>query len=360
MIKKNFDKIVIVWMCILTIIFMEKASINRVYAAAPNGIAGNGLAGISIDVNAAPYTEYANIPQWGQYAYGPAGCAWFASARVKQLTGKGDTIYSGASWYNSAYAKFQFSRGSTLKAPAIACYSGHVAIVEKIVGDTVYISEGGMSGYGASASTGYTVIRAVNKTEMWHAGAESSNTLLGYVYLGDIPDPISEWTTSVSDITTTNAKVSAKYTASSSVQFQWAGCNFFDMGGNLIAQAGETTNVSGTYINIWYDITGETHNNIILSQGTTYQYQFYVTYNGVDHFSPMYTFTTEKSSDITIPDPVIPDETSRWTTSVSDITTTNAKVSAKYTGSSSVQFQWVGCNFFDMSGNLIAQAGETT
>ena len=43
-------------------------------ASAAAGIANNGHAGITIDINAHPFTTYAN-KSWGQYAYGEAGCA---------------------------------------------------------------------------------------------------------------------------------------------------------------------------------------------------------------------------------------------------------------------------------------------
>ncbi len=108
------------------------------------------------------------------------------------------------------------------------------------------------------------------------------------------PSTSNTWTASASDITYTNAKLSATITTSSSVQFQWAGCNIYDMNGNEIAKAGENTSVKGTYMNIWYDINAETWNHIQLTPGTTYQYQFYATYGGKDYFSPMYKFTTKQ------------------------------------------------------------------
>lgn len=172
--KKNIVKFIILFVVLFFVHPMEK-----VYAGASGGIAGNGLGGISIDVNASPYTDYANIPIWGQYAYGPSGCAWFASARVKQLTGKGDTIYSGQSWYDSAYSSFGFSRGQNIAAPAIICWSGHVAILEKIVGDKAYISEGGNSSVGGT--NGYTIIREVNVSQVETINAN----FLGYVYFNN-------------------------------------------------------------------------------------------------------------------------------------------------------------------------------
>lgn len=106
----------------------------------------------------------------------------------------------------------------------------------------------------------------------------------------------TSWTSSVSNITYTNATVSARVDVSERENFQWAGCNFFDANGNLIAQAGEVTSVSGTYLNIWYDINSETGNKLVLSPGTKYKYQFYVTYNNIDHFGPMCEFTTLSNS----------------------------------------------------------------
>ena len=96
-----------------------------------NGIANNGYDGISINIYAHPYTTYAN-KSYGQYAYGPSGCAWFASARACQLTGKDTVIWSGQSWFDSAYSYYGYSRGSTPMAKALVCYTNHVAVVEAV------------------------------------------------------------------------------------------------------------------------------------------------------------------------------------------------------------------------------------
>ncbi|BEI59025.1 hypothetical protein Blut17040_00540 [Blautia luti] len=85
----NFkSKFLIVALVVILSLFWK---IDVVNATCSSGIKGNG---ISININAAPYTTFASYP-WGQYAYGKEGCAWFASARVKELTGKGSAIYSG-------------------------------------------------------------------------------------------------------------------------------------------------------------------------------------------------------------------------------------------------------------------------
>lgn len=114
--------------------------------------------------------------------------------------------------------------------------------------------------------------------------------------IGSGTDTAIAWTSTVSDITYTNATLSATVSTSTSVQYQWAGCNIFDNNGTMIAQAGENTSVKGYYMNIWYDISAETWNHFQLSPGTTYQYQFYATYGGKDYFSPVYKFTTPQQT----------------------------------------------------------------
>ena len=107
------------------------------------------------------------------------------------------------------------------------------------------------------------------------------------------PTDNSGWTSSASEISETDAKLSARLTLPSKTRFWWAGCNIFDANGNLLVQLGEDTTGNNNYIDIWYNITEESKNHYKLSPGTTYKYHFYVNYNGSDHFSPMYSFTTK-------------------------------------------------------------------
>ena len=131
---------------------------EEAYALASAGIMNNGLGGISIDINAFPYSG-----AWTNGApYGTGGCTWFVGARVRELTGKGAlTTQVGSTWYNSYGASLGFSRGQDIQEGAILCWSGHVAFVEKIEGSTVYMSEGG-STYYSDAAHGYCIIRAIN------------------------------------------------------------------------------------------------------------------------------------------------------------------------------------------------------
>lgn len=150
--------------------------------ASAASIQNNGYKGISININVAPYTTLAAVPNWGQYAYTNSGCAWFATARTKELTGKNiTTIYSGYSWWFSQYSTFGFSRGSTPRAKALACYANHVAVVEQVNGNTITVSTGGYRA--GKSSTGYTAIYDTTRAAL-ESGDAYTGAFYGYVYLG--------------------------------------------------------------------------------------------------------------------------------------------------------------------------------
>lgn len=151
-------------------------------AAARGPIKNNGTNGIYIDILGYPYTNYASIPTWGQYAYTTSGCAWFASARVKELTGKGSNIYSGYSWYYNQYASCGFSRGSTPKAKALACFENHVSVIERVDGNILTISEGGLQG-NENAQYGHCHI-TTSTVSAFQQGNSQTGAFYGYVYIG--------------------------------------------------------------------------------------------------------------------------------------------------------------------------------
>lgn len=137
-------------------------------------IAGNGTGGLYIDINSDPYAYYSR-KSYGQYAYGPSGCAWFASARACQITGKDSPIFAGNTWYNFQYANYGYTRGQTIRAKSLVCYDNHVAVIEAVDGNSVLLSEGGNTYYG---NNGYCVIRYTTISQVQSSG------FLGYVYLG--------------------------------------------------------------------------------------------------------------------------------------------------------------------------------
>lgn len=171
---KKFISILLAFIIMLSVLTVAPFTVSAVSA-----IYGNGTNGIYIDIWSAPYTTYKNKP-YGNNAYTTVGCAWFASARAYQITGVDSPIFSGSSWYNGQYANYGYSRGSTIRAKALACYSNHISVVEKVEGNTVTISEGGISDY-RYADSGYCAIRTMSVADVQSA---RGGNFLGYVYLG--------------------------------------------------------------------------------------------------------------------------------------------------------------------------------
>lgn len=144
-------------------------------ALAPSGIMNNGLNGIYIDINRAPYTTLAETTS---YAYRRGGCAWFASARARELTGKNISIHGPSNWWNTYYANYGFTRGSVPRAKCFAIYSNHMLVVERVDGDVITVSEGATPQ--SDADHGYCIIYTTNRQKL-----ESSNggAFIGYIYL---------------------------------------------------------------------------------------------------------------------------------------------------------------------------------
>lgn len=288
----------------LAVLFVSSLSVN---AAAPSGIAGNGVGGIYIDINAAPYTAYANIPTWGQYAYGPAGCAWFASARVNQLTGANCTIYSGKSWYNSAYSSFGFSRGTGLRAKALACYENHVAVVESVNGNNVVVSEGGYESSNSNASTGYCIIHTMSKAQLESA---RNGAFLGYVYLsagGSSPSGHVEYSSiSVGWVDTWNALLQGKINNPSRLTVSSVGVQIWDSTGNMVVNHSEACGLSTSTVNQELNIVGEAFPTG-LKQGETYTFRMWANANGTTYQSEKGSFTIRDDQQPVITDVYVSD-----------------------------------------------------
>lgn len=269
--------------------------------AANYTIANNGTGGIWIDIMGSPYSNFSKIPTWGINAYGEKGCAWFASARAKQITNKNvSTIYSGQNWYNNQYKTYGLARGKDIiKAPAIICFSGHVAILEKIEGDTAYISEGGLYNSGRygnayknwgnwtpiNANNGHCAIHAVSKSEIKSCGGLRSD-FIGFVYLtggNPIPTPIPQ-SASIKAVSCdkydNNLVPRAKVYNPGKRRITTIGVQIRD-GNNVIASKQETIASSLQYVsnaNIWYDCNSEC--GVRLRPGHTYNWQIYANVGG--------------------------------------------------------------------------------
>lgn len=176
--KKSWIKIVLMFIVMLGI---SVCTNKNAYAGAALGIKGNGTNGINININASPYTTYVK-KAYGSYAYGKEGCAWYASARANQITGKDTSILSGYGWYYNGYSIYGYSRGTVIKPNSLACFGNHVVVVEKVNGNNITVSEGGVSGY-SDASHGYCVIRNTTVNDLTKVN-HGYGQFYGYVYLG--------------------------------------------------------------------------------------------------------------------------------------------------------------------------------
>ena len=129
---------------------------------------------------------------------GMPNCTAYAWGRAYELLGKKPNLCTGnaGQWYSYNKSHGYYSYGSTPKLGAIACWddynsnTGHVAVVEKISGNNVTISE---SHYGGTFFDTRTIT------------SNSSNYLtnkrfLGYIYIGNwdsepAPLPSDAWLT---------------------------------------------------------------------------------------------------------------------------------------------------------------------
>lgn len=283
-VKKKFRDFIAMLACLTLVL----GNVMVTQAAGESGISGNGTSGIYIDINSYPYTYYSTVPTWGQWAYTTSGCAWFATSRATQITGKQfSTIYSGSNWYNNAYATYGFSRGSTIRDKSLACYENHIAVVEGIEGNQAVISEGGYTS--TDSAHGYTVIRKRNLSDMGSAG--EGGRLLGYVYLTNAPITVSlSWSGERCEYDTANAFFYAKANANVSGSYTQTGFTLWDEAGNVVASKSENPAYTGSSLEIWYNVTDET--GVVLKAGTNYKYQIYTTFNGTQYKTDVKSFRT--------------------------------------------------------------------
>lgn len=87
------------------------------------------------------YNRELNV--FSKTGYGMPNCTAYAFGRVYEITGEEPLIKRGnaGSWYSINKKNGYYEYGSEPKLGAIACWSNHVAVVEKIDGNTVTASQ---------------------------------------------------------------------------------------------------------------------------------------------------------------------------------------------------------------------------
>lgn len=113
-----------------------------------------------------------------QYVIG--NCTWYAYARASEMNGKwinSNFRWSASKWWDINKQNRYYPYGSTPKVGAIACYSNHVAVVEKVVNGKPYVSE---SGWKLSRS------KPTSASQLYfHYGTPWYSSPKGYIYVSD-------------------------------------------------------------------------------------------------------------------------------------------------------------------------------
>lgn len=131
------------------------------------------------------YNRSLNI--YSQKGYGMPNCTAYAYGRIYEITGEPPLIKSGnaGDWWFTNKRNNYYEYGKEPKLGAIACWSNHVAVVEKIEGSSVTISESHWGG------------RYFN-TKTYSSPYNSYQTFYGYIYASDsifeIEEPVYSYT----------------------------------------------------------------------------------------------------------------------------------------------------------------------
>ena len=102
-------------------------------------------------------TNYSS--SYKQYVIG--NCTWYAYARASEMNGKwinSNFRWSASKWWDINKQNRYYPYGSTPKVGAIACYSNHVAVVEKVVNGKPYVSESGWKPFQFKTDFGFAAV----------------------------------------------------------------------------------------------------------------------------------------------------------------------------------------------------------
>ena len=293
-IKKRYKKIVALVLCL--------GMMTGMFEGVP------GLGEYSVVAEAA----YANHNYDGRIA-----CTWYAWKRAQEKLGITFPNNWGhaVSWYSNASIAGYETNSTIPKANSLAVWShdtdsmGHVAFVEEVIGNSVYLSEGG-----SLQSVNGIYSRVVNKNNMnrsWYSnGVTTHETLLGYIYLDggnsnttnssvqtqspSINQDLSETKYNYIQETTFGRK--AVFRNPSGRQIEDLGMVLYDENGKEITRNHEGTHSSGvgSYKQesfIYEDVTKDL--GIVLEPETNYFYQFFIKVAGSDLvYSDRYSIQT--------------------------------------------------------------------
>ena len=167
--------------------------------------------------------------------------------------------------------------------------------------------------------------------------------------VGPEKEPVEIQNNSVADITETNAKLSAKV-LNNYQKVTEVGCYLGKSQNHLNYKASDKVNITDVYTNVWYENI-PTEFSVALEPGTTYYYQFYAVVNGQTYTGSVGSFTTKKAEN---KDPVV----TFSNLTASNITQTNAILTAKVDNKSKSQIIEIGCYAGINKNNLTLKARQ--
>ena len=265
----------------------------------------------SVPANTNSYYYSANNPfyTWNLWTW----CTWYAYGRAYEILGsKPDLSTKAASrWFSDNKTKYDSGKGGyaystnyySAKLGAIACYSGHVQVVEAVAanGAPSKISTGGHSG-GGGAAFQQPKDKDWTKWRSFRYGQDyDKNTFKGYIYiLNGNANPVATQSVKANfydyaakqSIGTTNAVLAKTITVenASIKNVSKVGIILYNSNGKQIASKEEKPVPAGNKINAWYDVNSEL--KCQLTPGAAYQYKFYAVVNGSTYYSTTWSFRT--------------------------------------------------------------------
>ncbi|MDE6413768.1 MAG: CHAP domain-containing protein [Eubacterium sp.] len=136
------------------------------------------------------YNRTLNV--YAQQGYGMPNCTAYAYGRIYEITGEAPLIKAGnaGDWWFINKRNGYYEYGSEPRVGAIACWSGHVSVVEAVDGNTVTISESHWGG------------RYFNTKVYSNPNHNTYQYFYGYIYASDSifeEEPVYSYTQEVSE-----------------------------------------------------------------------------------------------------------------------------------------------------------------
>lgn len=251
-------------------------------------------------VSNAADNPYPTTQDWDGDGNYEVPCTRFAWQQVYDNLGIALPAWGNAvNWLDNA-RNAGYSTGNVARANSVAVWSGdgagHVAYVTSASGNTFTVNEGGRTDLDHTSSHGvaygYTLTNAVGEARPYDPG----KTLIGFIYFSDAPtvEVSLTWGNEDCQWDTTNAYMYAEADTNVSGSFTEAGITVWNEAGEVVASTSENPGLTGTHLNVWYNITDDT--GVVLEQGTNYTYQFYTVFNGTRYEGTVHSFRTNGPS----------------------------------------------------------------